>query len=100
MRETPPPEQRTEWRRRMVEAIIERAFDDETLAEMLMAGFDEAHTEGLLDGADICRDIAEASPPGSRVARVLESALRSLVEMNAMQFPYSQGCDAIEVTAQ
>jgi hypothetical protein len=72
MRETPSPEQWTEWRRRMVEAIISRAFDDETLAEMLMAGFDEAHTEGLLDAADICRDIAEASPPGSRVARVLE----------------------------
>jgi hypothetical protein len=85
MRETPSPEQWTEWRRRMVEAIISRAFDDETLAEMLMAGFDEAHTEGLLDAADICRDIAEAS--GSRVARVLENALRSLVEMNAMQFP-------------
>jgi len=71
----------------MVEAIIERAFDDETLAEMLMAGFDEAHAEGLLDAADICGDVAEASPPGSRVARVLENALRSLVELNAMQFP-------------
>jgi hypothetical protein len=76
MRVTPSPEQCTEWRRRMVEAIISRAFDDETLAEMLMAGFDEAHTEGLLDAADICRDIAEASPPGSRVARVLENASR------------------------
>jgi hypothetical protein len=30
MRETPSPEQRTDWRRRMVEAIISRAFDDET----------------------------------------------------------------------
>jgi hypothetical protein len=38
MRETPSPEQRTDWRRRMVEAIISRAFNDETLAEMLMAG--------------------------------------------------------------
>jgi hypothetical protein len=43
---------------------------------MLMAGFDEAHAEGLLDAADICGDVVEASPPGSRVARVLETALR------------------------
>ena len=60
---------------------------DETLAEMLMAGFDEAHTEGLLDAAAICGDVADGSPPSSRVARVLENALRSLVELNAMQFP-------------
>ena len=54
---------------------------------MLMAGFDEAHAEGLLDAAEICGDVADGSPPNSRVARVLESALRSLVEMNAMQVP-------------
>jgi hypothetical protein len=40
--------------------------------------------------------VVEASPPGSRVARVLETALRSLVELNAMQFP-APGADRLQL---
>jgi hypothetical protein len=64
MRESPDHEQREAWRRRIVEAVVSRSFDDETLAEMLMAGFDEAHAEGLLDAAEICGDVADGSPGG------------------------------------
>jgi hypothetical protein len=53
----------------------------DTLAEMLKAGLDQAHTEGLIDAADICGAVAKDSPPAKRVALVLADALRSLGDL-------------------
>jgi hypothetical protein len=60
-------QQQLAWRRPLVEAVLERKFDDEVLVTM-MAGFDQAHAEGV----DICKDVAAASEPAWRVASTLE----------------------------
>lgn len=46
--------QRVEWKTRLVSAIVSREFSTETLVEMVMAGLDEAYSEGVRDAADIC----------------------------------------------
>jgi hypothetical protein len=42
--------QRLAWRRRLVEAVLERKFDDEVRVIVIMAGFDQAHAEGPARG--------------------------------------------------
>lgn len=74
--------QSSEWRRRLVEAILQRKFDDETLVTMLMAGFEQAHEEGLTDAAALCRDVAAGMPSASHVAGTLERSLRELIKRN------------------
>jgi len=70
-------QQRTAWRRRLVEAVPERQFDNEVLVTMLMAGFDQAHAEGLLDAAEVCKEVAAGSAPARRIATTLERSLLS-----------------------
>lgn len=74
--------QSIEWRRRLLEAVLERKFDDEVLVTMLMAGFDQAHADGMLEAADMCKEIGDKALDSKRVAGVIENALRRLVEMN------------------
>ena len=75
-------QQRAAWQQRLVEAVLARKFDDETLVTMLSAGFDQAHEDGIRDAADICSGIAAGSPAATRIARHIEKALRSLIQMN------------------
>lgn len=75
-------QQRAAWQQRLVQAVLDRKFDDETLVTMLSAGFDQAHEDGLRDAADICRDIGAGSPAATRIARHIEKALRNLIQLN------------------
>jgi len=72
------------WRVRLTEAIIYRQFDDETLVEMLGAGFNQAHSEGMADAADICRNVAEAAADdrGRHVAATLTKAIETCDRAN------------------
>lgn len=72
--------QRVGWRSRLIADVILRKFDDETLADMLEAGLRQAHSEGLLDAADICQSVANAiqDPGKARAAFVLASSIREL----------------------
>lgn len=74
--------QKAAWRVRLVIAIIERKFDDETLVQMLNAGLAQAHSEGLQDAATICDRIAAARPTAAKVATILAAAIRILDRMN------------------
>lgn len=74
-------DQRIAWRHRLAEAILKRQFDDETLLAMLDAGLSQAHAEGLLDAAEICKGVASV-PANRRVASALERAMRNLIELN------------------
>lgn len=76
------PSQRAAWRSRLVESVLTKQFDAATTAEMLMAGFDQSHTEGLADAADICRGVADSSDPPVRAAQILEQSIRKLIDMN------------------
>lgn len=75
-------QQRQAWRRRLVEAVMERKFDDEVLVTMLCAGLDQAHTEGLSDAAEICRKVADGVPSARRVAGVLKRSIQELIALN------------------
>lgn len=46
---------RAEWKSRLMRAVLHREFDDEVIADMLVTGLYEAHSEGLQDAANICR---------------------------------------------
>lgn len=81
-------QQRLEWRRRLVDAVLKREFDDETLIAMVMAGFDQAHEDGISDAADLCRDVAAGAPDAVRVAGILEKSLRSLIRLNREQHAF------------
>ena len=75
-------QQRLASRRRLVEAVLERKFDDEVLVTMMMAGLEQARGESLLAAAAICEDAAAASGRARHVASTLERSLRILVELN------------------
>lgn len=76
-------EQRAEWKTRLFDAVIGRAFDDETLAAMISAGLDQAYEEGVSDAADVCGACAKEAPAFQRrVLLVLEKALRQLILLN------------------
>ena len=55
-------DQKGAWRQRIIEAVVDRKFDDETLVTMILAGFDQAHEEGLPEAADVCRGVADGAP--------------------------------------
>lgn len=75
-------DQKTDWRSRLVQAVLAREFEDETLVLMLEAGLQEAHSEGVLDAASICERVAEADSPARTVALVLAKALRKYNDRN------------------
>lgn len=75
-------EQKAEWRARLMGAIIRRDFDDDTLAHMLEAGLNQAHSEGLQDAADICDAIIEARPHTKPMFSIIANAIRGLDERN------------------
>lgn len=75
-------EQRSAWRQRLVAAVADRSFDDATLIAMLVAGFDQAHEEGISDAADICGQIGREVIGASRVALLLEKSLHRLIQLN------------------
>lgn len=74
--------QAAEWKARLVAAVIHRDFDDETLAEMLFAGFNQAHSEGLSDAAAICQGVADVVPHAAKVAGTLAARIRDLDRLN------------------
>ena len=80
----PEVQQKAEWRTRLIVAIIERRFDDETLADMLEAGLDQANSDGLLDAAALCHRVADlVSDPNRRhVASTLAKSIMELDRMN------------------
>jgi hypothetical protein len=73
---------RTEWKQRIVAAVVERRFDDETLGHLIAAGFDQAHSDGLADAAYICDRVAEARPHTRTVLAVIANAIRDLDARN------------------
>jgi len=76
--------QKAEWRSRLVVDILARKFDDETLAEMIEAGLCQAHSEGLLEAAEVCQSVADAvrDPAKKHAASVLASSIRELDARN------------------
>jgi hypothetical protein len=76
--------QKAEWRARLIEDVIHRRFDDETLAVMIEAGLSQAYSEGLLDAAEICESVARSvsEPPKRQTASVLGRCLRQLNDLN------------------
>lgn len=76
-------QQRAEWRTRLTVAVLERKHDDETLSEMLRAGLNQAHSEGLMDAVHILEQIAKQRPAYAPVLDIITVQLRKLDEMNA-----------------
>lgn len=76
--------QRAEWRTRILVAVATGSFDTETLIAMLDAGWDQAHSEGLKDAAEICDGVAASldDPPRKKVATTLADACRELDARN------------------
>lgn len=77
-------QQRWEWQKRIIEAVLDRKFDDETIVIMLIQGFHQAHQEGISEAAQICEEVAAVAPIGEykRVATTLGESLRELVRRN------------------
>lgn len=76
-------EQHVAWRRRLIDAVLNRAFDDETLVDMLCTGLSEAHAEGVLDAAYVCQKVADASKGEvKKTAAVLARQIRALEAIN------------------
>lgn len=77
-------QQRAEWRARLMADVLSNMHDDETRVQMLFAGLEQAHQEGMSDAADICDGLAVAKP-GTRdatVAFVISNAIRALCRLN------------------
>ena len=76
--------QRSEWRCRILAAVINGTFDAETIADLLDAGWAQAHTEGLQDASGICQDVANAvhHPVQRRTAQKLADACLELIALN------------------
>ena len=83
--------QKAEWRARWCSDILSHKFDDETLSEMLIAGLDKAHSEGVLDAAEICQRIADgdANERWRNVASIIARSLRDLDRRNRAKRPSS-----------
>lgn len=76
--------QKVEWRTRVLKAVLEQAFDKETLSDMLDAGWQQAHSEGVLDAAHICQNVAAgaADTRGRYVAQTLADSCKKYDAMN------------------
>lgn len=76
--------QKAEWRTRVMLAVVNRSFDNETLIELLNAGWDQAHSEGLQAAAGICQRTADdiGNPVMKQTAEVLANACRVLDAKN------------------
>lgn len=84
--------QKAEWRARIMLAVANQAFDTETLLQMLDAGWEQAHSEGLMDAAYICQKIADSMSDarGIKVAGTLAESCRKLDARNrAGRAPYT-----------
>lgn len=77
-------QQKSEWRTRLVVDVLSRKFDIQILAEMLEAGLRQTHSEGLIDAALVCDDVATMidSGPKRHTAEVLGRAIRELDRKN------------------
>lgn len=75
-------QQKVAWRGRLAEAIILRKFDNETLLEMLAAGFHRAHSEGLQDAAKICRRVADRTDQSSIVQQTASILLDAMIDLD------------------
>lgn len=80
-------QQRAEWRERLIEAVICRSADDETLVDMLMAAFDQSHSDGLQDAAAVCDHAGKNNGEAGRAARTLAGLIRELDRMNRSDKP-------------
>jgi hypothetical protein len=86
--EVPAQGQRIDWRMRTMNFIVARLSgplaEQEAAVDMILAGFDQAHQEGIEDAIDVTERI-EAAVTGEqqRMAKVLSKALRELIKRNA-----------------
>jgi hypothetical protein len=71
-------QQKSDWRARLMADVLSNMHDEETRAELLIAGLDQAHSEGVEDAAFICDGIAHqaAEPRTRKVATTIAKALR------------------------
>lgn len=76
--------QKAEWRTRIMVAVANQAFDTETLLQMLDAGWEQAHSEGLMDAEHVCQRVANSlkDARGAQVAGALAEACRELDARN------------------
>ena len=77
-------QQKFEWRARLVVDLLSRKFEISTLAIMLEAGLRQAHSEGLLDAADVCETVSLSAENADkrRAAKVLAESIRELDRRN------------------
>lgn len=71
-------QQKSDWRARLMADVLSNTHDEETRAELLIAGLEQAHTEGVEDATFICDGIAHQSvePRTIKVATTIAKALR------------------------
>lgn len=76
-------QQQAEWRSRLMADVLSNMHDEETRVAILIAGLDQAHSEGLMDAAWICDQIAARGPSTTRrTADILAKAIRDLDRKN------------------
>lgn len=81
--------QAVDWRMRLIEAILNRYHDDETLVAMLEAGLNQAHSEGLISGALLCEDIAGLRIASAPTFLYAAKCIRDLDALNQSNFEIS-----------
>lgn len=81
--------QKATWRARLIDAILFKRFDDQTLMEMIEAGFHQAHSEGLIDAAEVCKSVANGvkNATSRHVANMLADSIQELDRRNKSIHP-------------
>lgn len=74
--------QKAEWRGRLAAVMLNKTHDDDTRLALLEAGLDQAHSEGVLDCAEICENIARGSS-NLAVVRFAATIAKTLREFDA-----------------
>lgn len=77
-------QQKSEWRARLMADVLSNMHDEEIRSELLIAGLDQAHSEGVEDAATICDGVAHQTkdPTTRRIATTLAKALRDYDRRN------------------
>lgn len=88
MSESAASSHRVEWRLRTMDFIIARLTgtlaDKEALVDMILAGFQQAHEEGISDALYVTENIEKAVVgEQQRAASAIARALRELIKRNA-----------------